>query len=123
MKGQAVFQNGLYILLKFAVYFVIITGIFTLLSGKPLWVSFGSAITLAIVSYIGGDLFMLPIMGNFVSTIGDLILNAIAFYMISSLFALSLPFYTILLTSLATCVFEYLFHRFLTDKLGFHFEV
>lgn len=123
MKKENPFQHTSFVILKFVVYFVLITLVFTLFFGKEIGISFGSAVTLAIVSYIGGDLFMLPIMGNMTSTLGDFILNGLAFFMISYLFQLGLPFYSLLLTSFLTCIFEYFFHGYLKEKLNFHMEV
>ncbi len=123
MKMEQMKVHTLHILLKFAVYLGVITLLFTLVSGKELGISFGSAITLSILSYIGGDLFMLPIMGNFASTIGDFILNSLCLYMVSRLFALGLPFFTLLFTAFLTCIFEYFFHQFLAKKFDFQWEV
>lgn len=123
MKMEQLKVHTWHVLLKFAVYLGVFTLMFTLISGKELWISFGSAVTLSILSYIGGDLFMLPIIGIFLSTIGDFILNAICLYMVSRLFELGLPFLTLLFTAFLTCIFEYYNHEFLAKKLNFQWEV
>jgi hypothetical protein len=123
MKMEQVKVHTWHVLFKFAVYLGIITLMFTLVSDKELGISFGTACTLSILSYIGGDLFMLPIMGNGLSTLGDFILNCLTFYMVSRLFALNLPFPTLLLTAFLTCIFEYYFHQFLAKKFDFQWEV
>jgi hypothetical protein len=123
MKLDKLKIHSLYIAIKFPVYLAIITILFTLVSGKEIGISFSSALVLSILSYIGVDLFMLPIMGNFFATSGDLILNGLFFYLVSYVFQLGLPFLIILMTALLTTIFEYYYHKFLTKKFDFHWEV
>ncbi|WP_060679051.1 YndM family protein [Virgibacillus halodenitrificans] len=103
--------------------FIMCTGILGLVLGLFFGVSFPNifilSVLLTVVSYIVGDVYLLPRFENWGATLFDFILAFVAIYLLGSfLFEMEIPLVTASLVSSAfLAVGEYFFHKYMANQV------
>jgi len=110
---------------QMAVKFLASLGLLYLILGIGYDMSFGNvfliSLVLGILSYIVGDILILPRTNNFVASIADFGLAYIVIYSMSGALTVGGDLFTAsLIASVGVTVFEVFFHNYLEAKYGYN---
>lgn len=110
--------------MKFILFFVILYVVQSVINGSSVNSVLTISISLTILSYLIGDLWILPSMGNTVATLVDFILAFIGIWVIGNTWIS--PFYpwaSIALTSaVIIAVGEWFFHKYIVRRVVYRFK-
>ncbi|WP_173915627.1 YndM family protein [Halobacillus sp. Marseille-Q1614] len=107
-----------------AVKFIVTLIALTLILGAGYDVSFGNvfliSLVLGVLSYVLGDLIILPRTSNTIATLADFVLAYfVIYFMTDALTAGGDLFTAALLSSVAIAIFEYFFHKNVSNTLRY----
>lgn len=105
-------------IVKLVAFVILVAGLVLILGHATLLGAISSAIGIAILAYLLGDLFVLPRTNNVVATLVDAVTIFAFVWAISANSFWGLSAFEILVITLLTSVFEYFFHiRLLQDGI------
>lgn len=108
-------KHGLALLLKVALVIAVFHIMLTSLNHYPLSTTILLAILTAGISYLLGDLLILPISNNLVATLADLGLASGILWLIGSfLYGMDVPLQLAIWTGVLLAVGEWFFHLYMT---------
>lgn len=106
------------LLIKFISTFVLLYVILGLFYGMETGNIFLLSLVLGLVSYIIGDMLILPRTNNTTATLADFGLSLLVIWFMSESFTRGDNLFTVsLLTSLAVTLFEYFFHKYISNNV------
>ena len=98
------------LIVKLLAHGILITVLIVLLSNAAAGGAIFTAIGIAVVSYVLGDLMILPRTSNMVATLMDALLVFVVLWFVASASNWTLSFGDILLITVFAAAFEYFFH-------------
>lgn len=104
-----------------ALKFVMISLIFYLVLGLGYRFNFSSIVLMSLIitllSYLVGDLFILPFAGNTIAAVADGALAVLGVWILSRFYGLSIPWAAPVIIAIALFAFsEWFFHRYVIDR-------
>lgn len=102
--------------IKFLIQATVILAFLSIFEGASLANLFGLSLLITGLSYVIGDLVILPRFGNIVAVIADFGLISLAIWVLAGMFA-DIPIMAALASGLAIAVAEILFHTYMTENV------
>ncbi|MGN7356724.1 DUF2512 family protein [Paenibacillus sp. SAF-054] len=100
---------------KLLVHAVVITALLVALSNASIGAALIGALIIGIVSYLLGDLLILPRTNNMVATLSDAILVYAMLWIVSSFASWTLSYVDMLIIAVVAGVFEFFYHIWLLN--------
>lgn len=105
--------------IKFLAVTAILALVLPLVAGPVSWTGvLVAALAVTVVSYLAGDLGILPAMGQVMALVGDLLLGAVTVWAVQFIVpGLTIPFAGALVVAVALGVAEFFFHRYMQGSV------
>ncbi|MBB4822848.1 cation transport ATPase [Sporosarcina luteola] len=113
MNEETHMNHGMAILFKAVLTFLVLWIVLSAIYNVSFLHSTFIGIVLLLVSYVAGDMMILPKMGNMAATTGDLVIGFLIIWGGLLLFGYGNSFGEALLTGVVIAIGEYLFHSWL----------
>jgi hypothetical protein len=105
-------------LIKFISSLVLLYIILGVIYNMSLWHVFSITLVLGVISYILGDLIILPRTNNTVATISDFVLAFVLIWAMSKAFGYDRNTFTIsLIASIGVAIFEFFYHLYVSKNV------
>lgn len=106
------------LVIKTIMVLVILAVILTWLNQYPFGPTFALTLLIVGLSYLVGDLAILPMTNNMIATLADVGINTFTIWIIGPfLMGAFIPFSTALLASIIIGVGEWFFHQYMADRV------
>lgn len=104
--------------IKAVLVLAVLLVILSWINNYPVWPTVALSILVIVLSYLIGDLAILPMTNNMVATLADVGLNTLMIWIIGPfLFDQFIPFSTALLASIIIGVGEWFFHQYMVNTV------
>jgi len=105
------------ILVKFAMTTIVLEIVLYAFSGLSFWSILGLSLVVTLISYLIGDLVILPATNNLTATIADIILVLVTIYIANFLwYTKELSFFSALIAAVVLGAGEWFFHKLIDRK-------